>query len=50
MEVILGGNHFKKEESELKDLVRRPEIISYNALINHDLNSHSNSSENEIRD
>ena len=49
MDIMLGSNHFEKEESELSNSVRRPERPCYNALSNHDLNSQSNSRENEIR-
>ena len=40
-------NHLEREESELSSLVRRLESPSYNALTNHDLNSHSSSREYE---
>ena len=47
---MLSSNHFERQESELSNSVRRPEIRSYNALSNnYDLNDHSNSRENEIR-
>ena len=44
-----GGNHLDREESEVTNFVRRPESPSYNTLINHDVNSHSNSREDEIK-
>ena len=44
MDIILGSNHVEREEA-----IRRPESSSYNALTNHDSNSHSNSRENEIK-
>ena len=46
---MLGGNHLDREESEVTNSVRRPESPSYNTLINHDVNSHSNSREGEIK-
>ena len=49
MDIMLGSNHFEREESEHSNSVPRPESPSYNALSNHDLNSHSNSRENESR-
>ena len=49
MKIMLGSNHFEREENEHGSSVRRPERPSYNALTNHDSNSHSNSRENEIR-
>ena len=50
MDVMLRSNHFEQEESELSNSVRSPERPSYNAISNHDLNSHSNSRENASRD
>ena len=47
---MLGSNHLDREESEISNSVRRPENPSYNALVNVDVNSHSNSREDEIRD
>ena len=46
---MLGGNHLEREDSEHSNSVRRPENPNYNALVNHDVNSHSNSKEDEIR-
>ena len=48
MDMMLGSNHFEKEESELSNC-SRSESSSYNALTNHDSNCHSYSRENEIR-
>ena len=48
LDIMLGSNHLKREESEFSDSVRRPESLSYNALVNHDVNSHPISRENEI--
>ena len=48
LDIMLGSNHLETEESELSNSVRRPESPSYNALVNHDVNSHSNSREDEI--
>ena len=45
MDIMLGSNHFEREESELSISVRRPQSPSYNAVTNHDLNS----IENDIR-
>ena len=49
MDRMLGSNHFEREKSKLSNSVRRPKSLSYNAVTNHDSNSHSNSRENEIR-
>ena len=46
---MLDSNHYKREECELTNSVRRPESPSYNAFTNHTLYSHSNSRGNEIR-
>ena len=40
VEIWLGSNHLERERS---NSVRRRERPSYNALVNHDVNSHSNS-------
>ena len=48
MDIMLGSNHLEREGSELSKSVCRPESPSYNALVNHDVNSHSNSREDEI--
>ena len=49
MDILLGTNHFERDESELSKSVGRPESPSDNALVNNESNSHSNSRENEIR-
>ena len=46
---MLGSNRLKREECEFSNSVSRPESPSYNALVNHYVNSHSNSREDEIR-
>ena len=46
---MLGGNNLEREESESSNSGRRPELPSYNALINQNVQSHSNSREAEIR-
>ena len=45
--IWLGSNHLESERSGLSNSVRRRERSSYNALVNHDVNSHSNSREVE---
>ena len=49
VDIMLGSNRLEREESEFRNSVRRPESPSYNALANHDVNSHSNSIEEETR-
>ena len=49
IDIMLDTNHFEREECELSNSVRKPEISSFNALVNNESNSHSNSRENEIR-
>ena len=49
LDIMLGGIRLEREESEFSNSVRRPESPSYNALANHDVNSHTNSREDEIR-
>ena len=46
---MLGSNHFAKEDSEFGNSARRTESPSYDAAVDHNTNSHSNSGENEIR-
>ena len=48
LDIRLGGNRLEWEESEFSNSVRKPENLSYNALANHDVNSHSNSRDDEI--
>ena len=48
LDIMLGSNHLEREGSELSNSVRRPETPSYNALVNHDVNFHSISREDEI--
>ena len=49
LDIMLGGNNPETEGSEFSISVRRPESPSYNTLVNHDVISHSNSREEEIR-
>ena len=42
---LIGSNRLESQESELSNYVRRPESPSYNALENHNVNSHSYSRE-----
>ena len=49
LEIMLGSNRLQREESEFSNSVRGPESPSYNGLVTHDVNSHSNFREDEIR-
>ena len=49
LDIMLGSNRLEREPSEFSNSVRRPESPSYNALVNHDVNSHSIYREHEIR-
>ena len=50
LDVMLGGNHSGRDESEMSNHGRRPERPSYdNFLLNQNVNSHLNSHEAEIR-
>ena len=49
LDVILGGNHLERDESEISNYGRRPESRSYDTLLNRNSNSHPNSHETEIR-
>ena len=49
LDIMLGSNRLEREESEFGKSVCRPERPSYNALVSHDVNSHTNSREHEIR-
>ena len=48
-DIMLGSNHFEREDSEFGNPAIRPESPSYYALVDDITNSHSNSGENEIR-
>ena len=48
LDILLGSIRLEREESEFSNSVRRPGSPSYNALVNHDVNSHSKSREDEI--
>ena len=45
LDKMLGSNRHEKEESEFCNSVRRTKSSNYNAMVNHDGNSHSNSRE-----
>ena len=49
LDIMLGRNNPENEVSDFGNSVRRPERSSYNTLVNHDANSHSNFREDEIR-
>ena len=49
MDIVLGSNHFEREESEFSNSVEKPESPSFNALVNNEFNSLSNSRNNEVR-
>ena len=49
LDVILGGNHLERDESETSNYCKSPESPSYGTLLNQDSNSHPNSHEAEIR-
>ena len=48
VDTLLCSNRREREQSEFSNSVRRPEIPSYNALVNHDVNSHCISREDEV--
>ena len=49
MDIMIGSNHFEGEDSEFGNTPRRPESLSYDALVDHNTNSFSNSGENKMR-
>ena len=49
LDVMIGSSHYEREDSEFGNSVRTPESLSYDALVNHNSNTHSNSSENSFR-
>ena len=49
LDVLLGGNHLERNESEVSNYGRRPESPSYDTLLNQNSNFHPNSHESEIR-
>ena len=49
LDVMLAGNHSKRDESETSNYGRRPESPSYGTLLNQNSNSHPNFYESEIR-
>ena len=49
VDLMSGGNHSEREESEVSKYGRRPENPSYDTLLNQNSNSHPNSDETEIR-
>ena len=48
-DLMLGNNHFEREDSELRNSARRPKSPCCEPLVGHNINSHSNFGENEIR-
>ena len=46
---MIGNGHFERDDSEFRNSVRWPESPRYDALIDHNGHSHSNSSENEVK-
>ena len=46
LDIMLGGNHFQREESEDSNLAKRPESISCNASEDNEENLYSNPREN----
>ena len=49
LDVMLGGDQLKRDESETSNYGRRPESPSYGTILNQDSNSHPISDEAEIR-
>ena len=49
LDVMLGGNHSGRDESDISNHGRRPENPSYDTLLNQNSNSHLNSNEAEFR-
>ena len=49
MDIMLGSNHLERKDSKFGSFTRRPESPTYDALVDHNTNSHSKSGENEIR-
>ena len=48
-DIMLGGDNPERAQSEFSNSVRRPESPSHTTLVNNDVNSHSNSREDEVR-
>ena len=46
---MIRSTHFEREDNEFGKSARRPESPRYDALVDHNTNSHSNSGENEKR-
>ena len=42
LDVMLGGNHLERDESEISNYGRRPESPSYDTLLNQNSSSHPN--------
>ena len=42
LDIMLGGNHFERKESEDSNLARRPESVSCNVSENSEENLYSN--------
>ena len=49
LDVLLGGNHSGKDESEISNHGRRPESPRYDTMLNQNSNFHLNPHEAEIR-
>ena len=47
--VMIGSCHYEKADSEFGNSVRRPESRSYDALIDHNSNSHSKTRESKTK-
>ena len=41
LDILLGGDHFEREESEDRNLARRPESVNCNASENNEENLYS---------
>ena len=46
---MIESGDYEREDGDFGDSVRRPDSPSYDALIDRNSNSHSNSKKNEIR-
>ena len=42
MDIMIGSGHYDREDSEIGNSVKRPESPSYDVLIDHNSNCHSN--------
>ena len=48
-DIMLDSNHFEREDSEFRNSASRLKIPNYDALLDRNTKSRTNSSENEIR-